>query len=188
MRPERILLPVDVSRCPLEVFELVKGFAQGPEVTVILLHIVNLKVVVPENRVFRELADEAKWHLEQLADRYLPPIASAVAHVRIGEPPQEILAEANAEKPDLIILPTYGPCFWTRLKAVWKPACNPIVSPLAEQVIRQATCGVFVVAAKTSFNCERAWGRPTRGRASPAKEIPKSSGMTGIGANPPMYS
>ena len=140
-----------------------------------LLHIVNLNIVAPESCVFRELADEAKSYLEQLADRYLPPVASAVAHVRIGEPVQEILAQAAAEKPDLIILPTYDPSFWTRSKAVWNPACNPIVSPLAEQVIRQATCGVFAIAAKTSFNCETAWGRPRTSRPNPGNERAESS-------------
>jgi nucleotide-binding universal stress UspA family protein len=160
MKPERILLPVNVTRCPLEVFDLVNRFARRPEVTVILLHVVNLNIVAPENRVFEELALETRCHLERLADQHLPPIASTIAHVRIGEPAKEILAEAQAEKPDLIILPTYGPSFWNRLRAVWNPACNPIVSPLAEKVIREATCGVFVVAAKTRFNCERAWGRP----------------------------
>ena len=42
MKPERILLPVDVARCPLEVFDLVNGFAKRPEVTVLLLHVVDL--------------------------------------------------------------------------------------------------------------------------------------------------
>lgn len=160
MKPERILLPIDVAQCPLEVFALVNGFARKPEVTVILLHVVHLNIVVPENRVFHELAAEAKSYLERLAEKHLPPVASSIAHVRVGEPASEILAETTAENQDLIILPTYGPSFWDRLKALWKPGCNPIVSSLAEKVIREAKCGVFVVAAKTRFNCEKAWGRP----------------------------
>ncbi len=163
MIAERILLPIDVVRCPLEVFTLVTGFARRPEVTVILLHVVNLNIVVPENRVFQELAAEAKSYLERLADQHLPPITSHLSHVRMGEPAEEILAEAQVEKPDFIILPTYSPSLWDRLKAVWKPGCNPIVSRLAERIIREATCGVFVVAAKTRFNCEQAWGRPVMG-------------------------
>jgi nucleotide-binding universal stress UspA family protein len=160
MNPERILLAIDVARCPLEVFALVNGFARRPEVTVILLHVINLNIIAPENRVYQELAAEARAYLRRLAEEHLPPLTAAITHVRIGEPAKAILAEARAENPDLIILPTYGPSFWNRLKAVWKPACNPLVSPLAERVIREATCGVFVVAAKTRFDCEKAWGRP----------------------------
>jgi nucleotide-binding universal stress UspA family protein len=164
MKPERILLPVDVTRCPLEVFDLVNGFAKRPEVTVILLHVVNLNILAPENRVYEELGQEAQWYLESLANKHIPPMASTITHVRVGNPAEEILAEAKAESVDLIILPTYGPSFWNRLKGLWTNVCIPPVSTLAERVIREATCGVFVVLAKTRLNCERAWGRPVKNR------------------------
>lgn len=169
MKPERILLPINVTRCPLEVFALVDGFARTPQVTVILLHVVNLNVVTSENRVFEELTREARCHLDRLARLHLP-IISTIAHVRIGEPSSEILAEAQVEKPDLIILPTYGPSCWKRLQAVWKPTWNPSVSPLAEKIIREAACGVFVVTAKTRFNCKKAWGRSTLAEAHGTRE------------------
>jgi nucleotide-binding universal stress UspA family protein len=164
MKSERILLPVDVARCPLEVFELVNGLAKRPEVTIILLHVVSLNILAPENRVYEELGQEAQWYLENLANKHIPPMASTIAHVRVGNPAEEILAEAKAESVDLIILPTYGPSFWNRLKGLWTNVCIPSVSTLAERVIREATCGVFVVLAKTRLNCERAWGRPVKNR------------------------
>jgi nucleotide-binding universal stress UspA family protein len=162
VKPERILLPIDVTRCPLEVFELVNGFAKRPEVTVILLHVVNLHLATQENRAYEELHQDARWYLDRLADKHIHPIASTLTHIRTGGPAEQILAEAKAESADLIILPTYGPSFWQRLTGLWKHASSPIVSPLAEKVIREATCGVFVVLAKTRLNCERAWGRPVK--------------------------
>ena len=162
MKPERILLPIDVTRCPLEVFELVNGFAKRPEVTIILLHVVNLNIASVENRVYDELGREARCYLEQLADKHIHSIASTVTHVRTGEPAAEILAEAKSEDVDLMILPTYGPSFWQRVTGLWKPAPGPIVSSLAQRLVRDATCAVFVVAAKTRLNCEKAWGRPVR--------------------------
>lgn len=165
MKPERILLPVDVARCPLEVFDLVNGFAKRPEVAVILLHVVNPDIVAPENRVYEERGQEARWYLGRLAEKHIHPGASTVTHVRMGKPAEEILAEAKAESVDLIILPTYGPSFWNRLKGLWRNVCIPPLSTLAEKLIREATCGVFVVLAKTRLNCERAWGRPVSGRA-----------------------
>jgi len=125
MNPERILLPIDIARCPLEVFDLVNGFARRPEATVTLLHVVNLNIVTPHNGIHEELGQEAESHLEQLAGKHLHPLASVLIHVRAGSPVQQILAEARAEKVDLIILPTYGPSFWNRLKALCKPAYGP---------------------------------------------------------------
>ena len=162
MKPERILLPIDVTKCPLEVFELVNGFAKRPGVTVILLHVLNLNILAPENRVYSELGQEALCHLARLANKHVHPIATTVTHVRLGEPAEQILAEAKEEGVDCIILPTYSPSFWNRVKALWKPENGSTISPLAQKIIREAACDVFVVAAKTRLNCEAAWGRPAK--------------------------
>jgi nucleotide-binding universal stress UspA family protein len=185
MKPERILLPIDVARCPLEVFELVNGFARRPEVTVILLHVVKLDLVASEKCFYQELCEAAQAWLARLAANHLHAAASAIRHVRIGEPAEEILAEAKAESVDLIILPSFGPSFWNRLKGLWKNVIAPPVSTLVEKVIREATCGVFVILAKTRLNCEKAWGRPVNnGKAqsiapsrpiAPAYESPRLS-------------
>ena len=164
MRPERILLPIDVTRCPLEVFELVNGFAKRPEVTVILLYVANPNRVEPGRQVGERHHQDARYYLERLADTHLHPIASTLTHVRAGEPAQQILEEAKAESADLIILPTYGPSFWERITGLWNRISSPNLSALAEKIIREATCGVFVVLAKTRLNCERAWGRPVHER------------------------
>ena len=164
MNAERILLPIDVTRCPLEVFDLVSGFARRPEVTVILLHTVSLNIQGAPNRVYEELVEEAQWYLGRLAEKHIHPAASTITHVRLGQPADEILAEARAESVSLIILPTYGPSFWNRLKGLWANVCVPPVSTLVAKLIREATCGVFVVLAKTRFHCEKAWGRPVNHR------------------------
>jgi nucleotide-binding universal stress UspA family protein len=173
MKPERILLPIDVTRCPLEVFDLVNGFAKRPEVTLVLLHAVNLNIQGAPNRLYKELAEEAHWYLGRLAESHIHPTASTLTHVRLGWPADEILAEAKAENVDLIILPTYGPSFWNRLKGLWTNAYVPPVSDLAARLIREAACGVFVVLAKTRFNCEKAWGRPVNHRQAQPIMSPK---------------
>lgn len=167
MKPERILLPVDIRRCPLEVFSLVDGFSRRPEATLILLHVVELNIVAPDNRVDQELASEARSYLERVAEQYIHPITSTLFHVRFGDPAEQILQEALAEKAELIILPTYVPSFRDRLLWFWKPAVSRTVSPLAQRIIRDSSCGVFLASVKTRFNCEKAWGQPgkTNGRA-----------------------
>jgi nucleotide-binding universal stress UspA family protein len=174
MSVRRILFPIDVARCPLELFTLVNGFAQRPDVTVILLHVVNLNLAAPDTRVYAELGQEALGYLQRLANQYVHPLAATLVHIRTGPLAEQILAEAKAEGVDLIILPTSGPSVWNQLRALWQPGSTPLVGPVAAKVIRQAECGVFVVVAKARFNCRRAWGRLVK----PSHALPESAGPT----------
>jgi nucleotide-binding universal stress UspA family protein len=175
MKPERILLPLDTRECPLEIFSLVEGFARRPEVTLTLLHVVHLNIIAPDSGVYEELALEARGYLERLAQQFVHPIASTVVHVRLGAIATEILEEAKAGNVELIILPTYGPSFWSRLVSVWKPGVCRMVSPLAERIVRDSTCAVFLASVKTRFNCEKAWGRMMRKNGRPQGESRRNS-------------
>lgn len=158
---KRILLPIDISRCPLEAFEVANGFGKHPGMTLVLVHVLRLNIAAPENRIYEELAQEAHWYLEQLAEQYLRWTGTLLIHIRAGRPAEEILKEAQSEEVDLIILPTYGPSLWRRLTGIWKTAADPIISGLAAIVLRRANCHVCMVTAKSRFNCEEAWGRLT---------------------------
>jgi len=175
MNPERILLPLEIRECPLEIFPLVEGFARQPQGTLILLHVIHPNMVGPDNRVDNELALEARWYLERLTRQYVHPMTSTLHHVRVGKPAEEILEEAKAEDVQLIILPAYAPSIWNRLVSLWKPRVRPMVSPLAERIIRDSTCGVFVAGVKTRFNCEKEWGRATRKKKGPPVDCSRGS-------------
>ncbi len=157
MKWEKVLLPLDVANCPVEVFEVVQGFMNTGTITLILLHVVSLRIHVPENRIYQELSRQAEQYLHRLADAYLLPFRSILTRVRIGETAQEILAEAEAEGVDVVFLPTYRPSFWDRFLTRWKPDSHPAVSPMAAKIVREAPCGVFLLPARTRFNCEKAW-------------------------------
>jgi nucleotide-binding universal stress UspA family protein len=159
MKPERILLPVDTAKCPLEVFAAANGFACRPEVTVILLHVVNLNIVATENRVYEELDREVYSHLGRLAQEYIHPFASTTVRVRAGQPEEEVLSEAAEQKADLIILPNWGPSWWARVTASWRRQPDATLPRWAQKIVRKAACAVSVVNVKTRFNCRRAWGR-----------------------------
>jgi nucleotide-binding universal stress UspA family protein len=151
MNPQRILLPINVAKCPLEVFELANGIARRPGVTVILLHVLDLNILAQGNSVYEELGRAAARDLERLARACLPARSDIRIHILTGRPADEILAEARAAQVDLIILPGTQPSFWKRLFA-------PIVAPTVEKVIRTAPCTVLVAKVKTFFNCQKAWG------------------------------
>ena len=159
LKPKRILLPIDVVRCPLEIFSRVNDIARHQGVTVILLHVLHLNILAPENRVYEELARAAAWYLERLARACLPASAGTIIRIRTGSPAAEILAEARAEHVDLIILPVGRPSFWKRL-------CAPILRWRVAKVIRTAPCAVLVTNVEARFNCQEAWGRQACGTSA----------------------
>jgi nucleotide-binding universal stress UspA family protein len=159
MKPEKILLPLDIAKCPLEVFPLVNSVADRCQLSIILLHVINLKIVLPESRPYEELACETHAYLRRIAQRYLVAHALVETRVRFGIPAEEVLAEARAEQVNMILLPNFGPSFWQRLKFVWKRSSNPLVSSLVQEVMRKAECDVFIAMARNCFDSERGWGR-----------------------------
>ncbi len=163
MIPGRILLPVDITKCPLEVFSFINKFASDHRVTVILLHVVNLNVMVLENRVVEDLSFMAEQHLKRLSEKFLNPDLSVRLRVRVGKPAQEILAEAKESNVDLIILTSYGGCsFWKR----------PFQPRIVEKVLHAAPCNATLLHVRTRFNCEEDW--------SYADDIVSALGYTGL--------
>lgn len=159
MKPERLLLPVDITRCPLDILELVNTFARRPEVSVILLY-----VMPPSNRRFWFIPraepptrDTALRLLRRLADEHLGPLPQVIPRVRSGNVADQILAEANAMAVNLIILPTHNQSVPQRVRSFFSDS-GAIMSALAEHLIREAQCGVFLVHTRRRFNCQRAWG------------------------------
>jgi hypothetical protein len=114
-----------------------------------------------DNRVHGELVQQARCHLERVARQYVHPIASTLVQVRMGDPAEQILEEAKAEDINLIIPPTCRTSFWNRLVLFWKLGSRRLVSPLAERIIRESTCGVFITEVRTHFDCEKQWGLAT---------------------------
>ena len=83
MKPEKILVPIDTAKCHPEVFNRVNAFGCHPGVTVILFHVIHLDIAAPDNRVYEELAQEARWHLELGTDRVLQ---ASIEPVHSGAP------------------------------------------------------------------------------------------------------
>jgi nucleotide-binding universal stress UspA family protein len=145
MMPGRILLPVDVAQYPLEAFSFVNKFAGDHRVTLILLHVINLNAMVPENRVIENLTCLAEQQLERLSEMFLVPGLSVRLRVRVGKPAQEILAEARDSNVDLIILTSYGgSSFWKR----------PFQRRIVEKVLRATPCNATLLRVRTRSNCE----------------------------------
>jgi nucleotide-binding universal stress UspA family protein len=162
MKTERILLPVDIGNCPLDVFPLVDRLASRPGTALTLLHVVTLNILAPESRIYDEVSAEAHANLERVGQKYLPYVAEVVTRVRFGKVGDEILDEIRAENADLIIAPTHGASFAQRLIAVWKTPFHPTMSRGIDRIIREAGCAVFIASSRVRFDCarERQWPNP----------------------------
>src|SRR5689334_16861531 len=120
MKAKQILFPFAIEKCPPDAFALLNSLGSAPNSTVTVLSVINLNVFAVENRIYEELVAETETKLDVLAREWLPA-ASTRIQVRLGNTADGILAEAEASKTDLLVLPNYGASFWSRVRFVWDP-------------------------------------------------------------------
>ena len=154
IKTKRILVPIDLQKCPFEVFPRVNAHAEGSEVTVILLHVVKLNIASPENRVFEELAQEAHRHLERLARENIHPAASVLIRIRFGNPAREIQAEAVLQKADLVILPVFEELARDQRLSLWNRLSVLLFPDLAHQLVRALPCALLIMHAHAGCSSE----------------------------------
>ena len=156
MAAERLLLPIDLERCPFEIFPLANGFAKPFGGEVILLHVLD-----PRSAAGGTAVDTARRHLEHISRDLIRSSVEARPRVRAGIPHEEIFAEAAATRADLILLPVHPPSIWRKLVGSGHGST-------ARNVVAGAPCGVYVVTVRTRFNCMRRWGAETSPSRCPA--------------------
>ncbi len=135
MRAKRILVPISLQRSDADALRFIENLSRDVPVHATLLHVVNLNVFGLERRVLDELRRESEQRLRALArlffeDRPLPQL-----HVRIGRPHEEILAEAETELAELVVMASPRP---SRFK--WRLSLTTV-----ERVVRNAPCPALVL-------------------------------------------
>ena len=152
IKANRLLLPIDLTKCPLEIFHLANGLTKPFDGEIVLLYVVDQR----RNALRRELAEielrRAKRHLERLGHHYLSPSLRASFRVRTGIPHEEILAEATATSVDLILFPTFRP-------SIWRQLLGSIYGETVRNLVAGACCRLFVIDVQTRMNCFRRWAR-----------------------------
>jgi len=150
MKANRLLLPVDLEKCPLEAFPLANGHFRPFGGEIVLLHVLEHGTnAMPVGGRDGELR-RAKRHLERLGREHLCPTVDASVRVRVGIPHEAILAEAVASGVELILLPVFAPSFLERL-------LGSNGSETARNLVVGAACRVFVFEVRERFNCVRRW-------------------------------
>jgi nucleotide-binding universal stress UspA family protein len=147
----RVLLPLDLAKCPLEALALANGVTRrfGAEIT--LLYVLDPSSGGRDPALAAEVERvRAESCLGRLADEHLRATVTGIPRVRRGNPADEIIAEAEASGPDLLILPTYPPPLWRSLLA--RPS-----GETAREVISRMPCRAFVCEVQSRLNCLRCW-------------------------------
>ena len=158
MQNERILVPIDTARPYPEVFNRVNALGSSSDITVVLLHVLTLNIAAPENRVYERLAQEAHWHLEQMARQFLRPGITTVLRVRFGKPVEQILAEAEAQKADLLIVPAARRPDRKRWPSLVERLVERWAAGTSQSLVRRAHCRVLVVPSAPSLDSQEHLG------------------------------
>jgi universal stress protein A len=137
---KKILVPVDFSDCSNKALQYAIPFAKQFDAELILLHVVQPYVPVPEMPAIdigllqRQIRESGEKELETLQRTVADEIPSETA-LRAGTPYVKIINAAKELGIDLIILATHGR---TGLAHVF-------LGSTAERVVRHAGCPVLVV-------------------------------------------
>jgi len=136
----RILVPVDFSDCSMKALQYAIPFARQFHASLILLHVVQPYLPVPEmgtvdaGLIEAQLREGSAKQLEALK-RKVAAEAPVETELRVGSPYSEIVNAVSSLRIDLILLSTHGR---TGLAHVF-------MGSVTERVVRHASCPVLVV-------------------------------------------
>jgi len=146
LRIERILCPLDFSEFSTKAYEYAQSLARHYEAKLILAHIVQPvfsaypSYVYPDmvNDIYHDLRVHAEEQLKEFARSRARDDVQAVNVVReSGVVTESILAMAEAEGVDLIVMGTHGRHGFDHL----------LLGSVTEKVLRKARCPVLAVRA-----------------------------------------
>ena len=139
LKLKKVLLPVDFSECSQKALQYALSFARQFQAEVLLLHVVETVYPPPELVVLDSAALDHR--VRDAAERQLAAWSKEISGVRAralirsGVPHHEIVAAAEENNIDLIILGTHGRSGMAHL----------FLGSTAERVVRRAPCPVMVV-------------------------------------------
>jgi nucleotide-binding universal stress UspA family protein len=135
MNSKRILIPVNALKSSFDALQFVRGLGDEVPIHVTLLNVVNLNVVMVEPRIYDEICAESEADLKRLAKLFFGDSPSVRISVRVGRPHEEIVAEANAELSELIVMASPQPLRWKKFLGLGT----------VERVVRSAPCPTLVL-------------------------------------------
>jgi len=153
MNAKHVLVPLDILHSKTDTLLFLQRLAAESPVCATLLYVVELNVEQPDRALFDHLCAEGQTVLRRLARRFLGHEGAARLRVSCGRPDEEILAQARADRPDLILLSSPKP--WS-----WRHLCRSHTVP---RVVQSAPCPTLVLPL--------VWpGAPGAGQVQPCRQ------------------
>ena len=146
-RIRRVLYASDFSQASARAFQTAIALAKASQARLMIVHVVVPFVpVVPEqyvdpatvDRLDAEAREWARRSLDKLALRASKTAGRVAVFLREGDPAQQIVRAARANRADLIVVGTHGRRGFSRL----------ILGSVAERVVGTASCPVVTVRGK----------------------------------------
>jgi nucleotide-binding universal stress UspA family protein len=163
MLGQRILVPVDLEHNSFDALFFVQGLSYDFPIDATLLYVLNVNVVALERRVYDELQHEHEMRLQAVAKLFFDDAQMPRLCVRIGTPSEEILAEAESEMMELIVLSSVKPA-----RRKWS-----FYSTTIEYVVRNAPCLTLVLPRTWKITPEQ-YRQATRPQNVSAVHAPKA--------------
>ncbi len=140
---QRILCPLDFSEISPLSLEYAQSFAKHYSAELLVLHALEpMEVAYPDDEFVEAWSEarsrrtaEAKARLQAVVEAHPSRVLSLEMMVREGRPSDAILAEAERQAADLIVMGTHGRRGMDR----W------LLGSVTEKVLRKARCPVLVV-------------------------------------------
>ena len=137
-----ILYPADFSESSRQAFDMASSVAATCGARIIALHVGSPPLMVTDGVMAAPVPVVEEYDREglevQLREFVRPPGAVALEYrVVFGNPAEQVLANAEACRADLIVMGTHGRSGLGRL----------LMGSVAEQVLRKAKCPVLLVKA-----------------------------------------
>ena len=139
LAPKRILQPFDFSDPSKNALEIAAGMSRQFDAELLVVYAVEDYIFPVDlgdvDSYFRELCQKAARELEEVIAPELPEDIRIRTSAKIGKPHKIITETAEAERADLIVIPTHG---YGRVK-------HAVLGSTAERVVRHAKCPVLVL-------------------------------------------
>jgi nucleotide-binding universal stress UspA family protein len=137
LHPKKTIVPIDYSELSFSALDRAVEIA-GKDGVVHVIHVlVELSTMEPGN-LYGTVTDESRTksveeHLRKRLsdDKY----SNVMVHAVVGDPGREIVALAEREAADLIVIPSHGYGFIKHI----------LLGSVAERVVRLAHCAVLVL-------------------------------------------
>jgi len=141
---KKILCPIDFSKPSFEGLKAAGELAQASSAELILINVVQPVVGIAEPETpasytvqehYEQMSTMARRLFEDVVKNRVPGGVAVRTKVVGGQPADEIVREAEAEKVDIIVTATHGWTGWRRF----------IFGSVTEKVVRLSTCPVLTI-------------------------------------------